>query len=867
MLSRRLPQSAAAIKLAARRREPALVARNVVTAAKPASAFATHFAHSSSRPFSSAPPNRAGPPGGGGPGGGGFPFPFPGMQGQQQAKPGETLKQFTTDLTEMAHEGKLDPVIGRSDEIRRITQILARRTKSNPVCVGEAGTGKSAIIEGLAQRIARDEVPAALQGKKVLALDLAALMGGTGVRGEFENRMKMLLQDVQNDANNVILFVDEMHQLFGLGKAEGSLDAGNMLKPLLARGLQLCGATTYDEYRKTIEKDPALARRFQPVHVTEPSVDATIAILRGLRPRYEIHHGVTVSDAALVAAASFASRYMSTERRLPDSAIDLVDEAMSALRLQQESKPERLEVIERDIMTLQIELESLRKETDEFSADRRRVVESRIASKKEELGKLSQIWHEERARLDKLKDIKADIETLKIDLEKAERERDFQVIAEIRYGKLPELERAKQDAEDALSRRTRERQEAEEDESTSGILIEDKVTAESIAAVVSRQVGVPIRNLLRGERERLLHMEEALRNRVVGQDEALTAIAETVRLSRAQLQNDRRPASLLLLGGTGVGKTEAAKALSSFLFDDEKSLIQINLSEYSEAHSISRLIGAMPGYVGFEEGGQLTEQVRRRPYSVVLFDELEKASRQVQMALLQILDEGRLTDSQGRNVSFRNCIILATSNLGADVLYDPKSSDGSGKLKSDAKTRVLKAVQASLAPELINRFDDQLVFNKLRKEDLKGIVDLRIREVEERLTPQRVQIAVDDDARSWLAEQGYDPVYGARPLARVIRRSLLNPLAKGLISNQIRAGDVVPVHLNKAGDGLEFQFLHHEDDPRQQQQQGRAGTDDASDAGKKMEEDIEDGEINDLGNDGKGQQEEQQWRVVEPGGR
>ncbi|CAO1625750.1 unnamed protein product [Sympodiomycopsis kandeliae] len=853
MLSRRLPQSSAAIKLAARRRQPALLpASRIVT-----SPFTFATSSQCTRFFSNTPPKRAGPPGGGG----GFPFPGMSMPGQQQSKPGETLKQFTTDLTEMAHEGRLDPVIGRSDEIRRITQILARRTKSNPVCVGEAGTGKSAIIEGLAQRIARDEVPAALQGKKVLALDLAALMGGTGVRGEFETRMKNLLEDLQKEANQSILFVDEIHMLFGLGKAEGSLDAGNMLKPLLARGLQVCGATTYDEYRKTIEKDAALARRFQPVQVHEPSIEATIAILRGLRPRYEIHHGVTVSDAALVAAASFASRYMSTERKLPDSAIDLVDEAMSALRLQQESKPERLEVIERDIMTLQIELESLRKETDEFSMDRRKVVEKRIAEKTEDFGKLSQIWHEERARLEKLKDIKAQIEDLKLDLEKAERDRDFQRIAEIRYGKIPEVERQKQEAEDALSRRSQEKQDAEEDESTSGILIEDKVTAESIAAVVSRQVGVPIRNLLRGERERLLHMEEALRNRVKGQDEALTAIAETVRLSRAQLQNDRKPASLLLLGGTGVGKTEAAKALSSFLFDDEKSLIQINLSEYSEAHSISRLIGAMPGYVGHEEGGQLTEQVRRRPYSVVLFDELEKASRQVQMALLQILDEGRLTDSQGRNISFRNCIILATSNLGAEVLYDPKSLDSkTGRLRPDVKDKVLKSVQLSLAPELINRFDDQLVFNKLSQEDLKQIVELRISEIEKRLSAQRISIQVSDQVRDWLAEKGYDRIYGARPLNRVIRRYLLNPLAKGLISNQIKNGDAVPVTLSEDKEKLEFQFLHRggvdEDAKSSSQEQSE---------GEKMRDDVEDGEINDLGDSGDGHP--QQWRVVEPGGR
>lgn len=732
-----------------------------------------------------------------------------------------------------------------------------------------AGTGKTAVVEALAQRIINKEVPASLQSKRVLSLDLGQLMGGTGVRGEFESRIKALLKDIEKSEGEIILFIDELHMIFGMGKAEGSLDFGNMCKPMLARGtLQLLGATTNEEYRKTIEKDAALARRFQPVQLNEPSIAETISILRGLRPRYEVHHGVAVADAALIAAANLAGRYLN-ERRQPDAAIDLVDEAMSALRLQQESKPERLEVIERDIMTLQIELESLRKETDEFSADRRDKIEKAVKDKRGEMNKLSQVWHEERARLDRLKEIKVEMEDLRIDLERAERERDFQAVAEIRYGRIPDLERQQQEAEEMLSRRkagkTREGVEDDlEDEEAADLMIHDRVTAEDVAAVVSRQCGIPAKSLLRGERERLLHMEDALRLRVVGQDEALQSIAEAVRLSRANLQNEKRPlASFLFLGATGTGKTETAKAVSQFLFDDESSLITINLSEFSESHSLARLIGSPPGYVGHEEGGELTNKVRRRPYSVILFDELEKASKQVQLAMLQILDEGSLSDSHGRKISFKNCIIISTSNLGAEALYDPASRDEAGQLKAEAKERVQQAVLQHLAPELVNRFDDQIVFNNLRASDLRGIVDLRLAEVQRRLEAQRIMLDVDAPARAWLAEKGYDPIFGARPLGRVVRREILNPLARGLIAGTVRAGDVLPVRLETSAEGerkLEFQFLHKAEERKGQSKKGAAAG--AAEAGAGAEDQSGPSKQR-----GEGLEEEEAWRVVEPGGK
>ncbi|EPS94892.1 hypothetical protein FOMPIDRAFT_1033139 [Fomitopsis schrenkii] len=748
-------------------------------------------------PYVSARGYAQGPPGGGGGMPGGFSF----KMGPQHEK-GEALKEYSVDLTELAREGKLDPTIGRDEEIRRTIQILSRRTKSNPVLIGPPGVGKTAILEGLASRIVAKEVPESLQHKRVLSIDLSAIMAGSGIRGQFEEKFKALIKDIEDEAGNVICFIDEVHTLFNLGKAEGSIDAGQMIKPALARGLQLVGATTPDEYRKTIGKDAALERRFQPVQIEEPTVEATISILRGLKPKYEVHHGVGISDSALVTAAVYSARYIS-DRFLPDKAIDLVDEAASSLRLAQESKPDELEKIEREIVTLEIERESLRNETDMFSVERRTKVEETLKQKQEEASLLTEIWQAERARLERIKDVKARLEQAKYDLEVAQRQGHYERASQLRFATIPELEKQ-------LPQET-ERNDAE----NVGPLpmLHDRVTSEDVARVVAKSTGIPVQHLLKGERDKLVHMEDTLRRRVVGQDHVVAAVSDAVRISRAGLQAPNRPvASFLFLGPTGVGKTELCKALAGFLFDDEqRGLININMSEYHDRHTMSRLIGAAPGYVGFEEGGQLTEAVRRKPYAVILLDELEKAHKDVAMILLQILDEGSITDSQGRKVDFKNTIICLTSNLGSDILAHKSASDANGVVTAEARDEVLQRTSEYFPPELLNRLDSMLVFNKLSKESILQVVELRLNDVAERLKGRRVTLDVDDAARDWLAEQGYSEIYGARAIARVVRTKVLFPLAQKLLNGTIRDGDAVVIRPSADGQTLDIKDNHEPD--------------------------------------------------------
>lgn len=678
----------------------------------------------------------------------------------------EALAKYTRDLTEVAREGKLDPVIGRGEEIRRVIQVLSRRTKNNPVLIGEPGVGKTAIAEGLAQRVVTGDVPESLRDRKLLSLDLGALIAGAKYRGEFEERLKALLAEIRDEGGRIILFIDELHTLVGAGKTDGAMDASNMLKPMLARGeLHCVGATTLDEYRKYIEKDAALARRFQPVFAEEPTVADTVSILRGLKEKYELHHGVRIADSAIVAASSLSNRYIS-ERFLPDKAIDLMDEASARKRMVIDSKPEALDALDRRIIQLRIEQEALKKETDQGSKDRLVELATELSGLEEESASLTASWQAEKDRLAAGQRVQEKLEQARIELEKAQRDGDYNKAGQLTYGTIPELEKALAE-------------QAETAEETSAL---KDVTAQDIAFVVSRWTGIPTEKLMEGERERLLHMEESLHQQVVGQDVAVSAVSDAVRRARAGLQDPDRPiGSFLFLGPTGVGKTELCKALAGFLFDDASALLRIDMSEYMEKHAVSRLIGAPPGYVGYDEGGALTEAVRRRPFRVILFDEVEKAHPDVFNILLQVLDDGRLTDGQGRTVDFRNTVIVLTSNLGAEYLAALKDSEPAENARDD----VMETVRASFRPEFLNRLDEVILFSRLARSDMAGIVDIQLRRLQTLLDDRHLTLEVSVPARDWLAHQGYDAVYGARPLKRVIQKHLQDLLARQLLAGEI----------------------------------------------------------------------------------